>query len=138
MMNNLYDLWPLSWDIYNTLFINCTLYLLHTLCNKILISIHITHFNTLIILCMEEKEKRIMPSLVAIKSALTREMCVSTHYIRTNVKPNDPKRKLRMNVAFIVTERISWVASLIISSSGTAVDWSPLFFKHAGIPRDAD
>ena len=34
--------------------------------------------------CGRKEEERIMPSLVAITSALARTTCVRTHYVRTN------------------------------------------------------
>ena len=50
-----------------------------------------------------------------------------TDYVKVNPKyPDSPTHKLEINVAFIVTDTLNWVARFIISSSGTAGDRSPL------------
>ena len=54
-----------------------------------------------------------------------------TDYVKAKPKyPDSPTHKLEMNVAFIVTDTLSWVDRFIMSSSGRAGDRSPLL-SHA-------
>ena len=57
-----------------------------------------------------------------------------TDYVKMKPKyPDSPAYQLEMNVAFIVTDTLSWVAHFIISSSGRAGDRSPLL-SHGQSP----